>query len=329
MPHVLVAGRIHEAGIALLKTAPGVTFEVVDAISLESYAPLMPGADALVIRTQPLSAAVVAAAPRLKIVSRHGVGYDAVDVAALNRRAIPLAVVGDVNSRAVAEHTMMLMLASARRTVAHDGATRRGDWHVRNRFESSELDGKTLLLFGFGRIGRRVAELARAFGMAVLAHDPIVGAAAMIALGVEPAGDPGEALGRADFVSLHVPLSPAGAVIGAAELARMKPSAILINTARGGLIDEAALLGALNGGRPAHAALDVFAEEPPSPGNPLIASEHLTVSPHAAGLTRECAERMAVAAVENVLDFFNGRLDAALVVNTAHVGREGLRPTAG
>src|SRR5687767_10562943 len=115
MPHVLVAGRIHEAGVDLLKSAKGVTFDLVNEISVESYAGLIRGADAVVIRTQPLTEKLVASAPRLRIVSRHGVGYDAVDVDALNRRGIPLAIVGDVNSGAVAEHALMLMLAAARR----------------------------------------------------------------------------------------------------------------------------------------------------------------------------------------------------------------------
>ena len=184
----------------------------------------MPEADALLLRTQPLTADLVAASPRLTIVSRHGVGYDAVDVQALNARTIPLAIVGDVNSRAVAEHTLMLMLSCARRVAAHDKASRNGQWNVRNRFETVELDGKILLLLGFGRIGRRVAQLAQAFGMTVHAFDPYVSADAMSALGVTSEPTIAAALPKADYVSLHLPLAPGGAVIGAAELALMKPT---------------------------------------------------------------------------------------------------------
>lgn len=314
MPHILVAGKVHEAGVALLKAAPGVTFDLVDAVSVDSYAPLVGGADAILIRTQPLPASLIAEARRLSIVSRHGVGYDAVDVAALNARGIPLAIVGDVNSRAVAEHTLMLMLAAARRTVAHDSAARTGNWQVRNRFEAVELDGKTMFVLGFGRIGRRVAELARAFGMTVLAHDPFVDGEAMGKAGVALAAiDDG--LRQADFVSLHVPLGPGGAAIGARELGLMKPGAILINAARGGLVDEAALDKALREGRLAGAALDVLEEEPPRPDHPLLANPRVTISPHSAGLTQECAARMAVAAVQNILDHFAGMLDPKLVVN--------------
>ena len=243
MAHILVAGKLHPAGIERLKAAQGMTFTLVDEISLESYLPHVAEADAVVMRTQPMTAEVVAAAPQLKIVSRHGVGYDAVDVKALSARHIPLAIVGDVNSRAVAEHTLMLMLAVARKAAQHDAAIHRGEWNVRNRFETVELDGKSLLLVGFGRIGRRVAELARAFGMTVAAYDPFVKPDAMAKHGVRPAADLVKALADADYVSLHMPGSTAGAVIFEEEINAMKPGAILINAARGGLVDEVLLVG--------------------------------------------------------------------------------------
>lgn len=320
MPHILVAGKLHPAGLERLKSAADTSFTLVDEISLESYLPHVGEADAIVLRTQPMTAEVIAAAPRLKIVSRHGVGYDAVNVTALTARGIPLCIVGDVNSRAVAEHTLMLMLAAARKAAQHDAAVRRGEWNVRNRFETVELDGKNLLLVGFGRIGRRVAELAGAFGMTVAAHDPFVPPEAMARHGVRPAPDLLKALGGADYVSLHMPGSAAGAVIFEQELRAMKPGAILINAARGGLVDEAVLDRALREGRLAGAGLDVFASEPPAPDNPLLSNDRVLLSPHAAGLTAECAARMAVASVQNVLDHFAGKLDPALVVNAAQLG---------
>jgi D-3-phosphoglycerate dehydrogenase len=318
--HILVAGRIHSDGIDVLKAARDHTYDLVDEVSVASYVPLVGKADAIVIRTQPVTAEIVAGAPRLRIVSRHGVGYDAVDVAALNARKIALAIVGDVNSRAVAEHTLMLMLATARRTAEHDRATRDGNWGIRNRFETVELDGKSLLVVGFGRIGRGVARLAQAFGMKVTALDPLVKPEILTGLGVEAAADLGSALGRADYVSLHIPAAPGGPFIGAAELALMKPSAILINAARGGLVDEPALDRALRDGRLYGAGLDVFAAEPPPSDNPLLANPRVTLSPHSAGLTQECAARMAVAAVRNVLDYLAGRPDPALIVNAAAIG---------
>lgn len=315
MPHVLVAGKIHAAGLALLKAAPGVTFDYVEEVTTASYAPLIARADGLVIRTQPLTATEIDGAERLQIVSRHGVGYDAVDIAALNARGIPLAIVGDVNSQSVAEQTLMLMLALAKRTLAHDHAARSGNWGYRNSFDSSELSGKQLLLLGFGRIGRKVAALAKAFGMDVSAHDTMVGEAAMRAAGVTPVHDLSTAYAMADVISVHIPLAGKDAPIGAAELARMKPTALLINTARGGLIDETALAAALAEGRVAGAGLDVFVSEPPAAGHALLASGRTVVMPHTAGLSQESAMRMSVSSVENVLNFFAGALDATLVVN--------------
>lgn len=319
MAHILVAGRLHQAGIELLESASGMTFKLIDEISVESYAPHLGGADALLLRTQPLTASLVANAPRLRIVSRHGVGYDAVDVKALSARNIPLAIVGDVNSRAVAEHTLMLMLSAARHTAAHDRAARSGNWNIRNAFETTELDGKHILLLGLGRIGRRVAQLAQAFGMSVSAHDPFVTAETMAGLNVAHVARIHDALAAADYVSLHVPLSPDGPVIGRRELELMKPTAIIINAARGGLIDEAALDEALRQGRLAAAGLDVLAGEPPPSTDPLLSNPKVTISPHAAGLTAECAARMAIASVQNILDFFAGRLSPALVVNATEI----------
>ena len=320
MAHILVAGKLHAAGLERLKSAPDTTFTLVEEISLESYLPHVGAADAVILRTQPMTAEVVAAAPNLKIVSRHGVGYDAVDVKALTARGIPLCIVGDVNSRAVAEHTLMLMLATARKAAQHDAAVRKGEWNIRNRFETVELDGKNLLLVGFGRIGRRVAELAKAFGMTVTAYDPFVAPDVMAKHGARPAADLVKALGAADYVSLHMPGSAAGAVIFEEEIKAMKPGAILINAARGGLVDEVLLDRALREGRLGGAGLDVFAAEPPRPDNPLLSNDKVLLSPHAAGLTAECAARMAIASVQNVLDHFAGRLDPALVVNAAEVG---------
>jgi D-3-phosphoglycerate dehydrogenase len=320
MPHILVAGKLHPAGIERLKQAQGFTFTLVEEVSVESYLPHLAEADAVVIRTQPMTAETIASAPNLKIVSRHGVGYDSVDVKALTSRGIPLCIVGDVNSRAVAEHTLMLMLAVARRAAAHDAASRNGNWNVRNRFETVELDGKTLLLVGYGRIGRRVGELARAFGMAVMAHDPFVNQDILSKHGVRPADDLLKALGEADYVSLHMPGQASGAVIFEEELRAMKPSAILINAARGGLVDEQALDRALREGRLFGAGLDVLKDEPPAPDHPLLSNDRVLISPHTAGLTSECAARMAVASVQNVIDHFAGRLDPALVVNASATG---------
>ena len=211
------------------------------------------------------------------------------------------------------------MLSLAKRVLAHDAATRTGDWNMRNRFDAIELSGKTLFVIGFGRIGRRVARLAQAFDMNVLTFDPFVAGDRIGESGATPVARIEDSLGSADFVSLHIPLSGQGALIGAEQLARMKPSAMLINTARGGLVDEAALADALANGQIAGAGLDVFAAEPPARDHPLFANKRVILSPHNAGLTEECAARMAAFAAQNILDFFAGKLDRSLVVNASNV----------
>ncbi len=316
---VLVAGKIHAAGLAVLEQRSDVAIDFVEPVTAEAYLPFLATAEAVLLRTQAMTAAKIATAQNLKIVSRHGVGYDAVDVSALNNRGIPLAIVGDVNSRAVAEHTLMLMLSAARRTVAHHAASTTGNWNERNRFDSVELDGKNLLVLGFGRIGRRVAELAKVFGMHVTAFDPYVTVEQAAALGVAHAVDMTSALAGADYVSVHLP-GGKGPMIGAAELAVMKPTAIVVNAARGGIIDEVALDLALRQRKLRAAALDVLMQEPPAANHPLLSNPFITISPHNAGLTEECAMRMGIAAAQNILDCFDGKLDRKLVVNADAIG---------
>ncbi|WP_431297917.1 hydroxyacid dehydrogenase [Tabrizicola sp. BL-A-41-H6] len=314
MPHILIAGKLHPAGLALLDGTAGVTYTHVEEISEASYQTHLSRADGMVIRTQPMTAASVAKAERLQIVSRHGVGYDAVDVAALNARGIPLCIVGDVNSVSVAEHAMMQILACAKQLIRSDRAVRNGPWGWRNKLEQGEVSGKRLLIIGYGRIGRHLATMAAAFGMKISAHDPYLASKGWPEGNIACANDLAAALAEADFVSVHVPKAEKP-VIGVPELALMKRGAIIVNTARGGIVDEAALADALRSGQIAAAALDVFDVEPPGPDHPLLGFDQVVLTPHTAGLTAEAAERMAVASVQNVLDFFAGRLDPALVVN--------------
>ena len=176
MPQIVVAGKLHPAGLALLGAAEGVTFDHIEEISEASHQPYLARADALVIRTQPLDAASISRARELQIVSRHGVGYDAVDLMALNARRIPLCIVGDVNSVSVAEHAMMLFLACAKRLIRADASTRQGPWGWRNRLKASEISGKRLMILGYGRIGHHLARMASGFGMEIHAHDPYLAA---------------------------------------------------------------------------------------------------------------------------------------------------------
>ena len=320
MVHLLVAGKLHPSGEALLDTLPdsGVTVDYVQEVTEASYAPLIHKADGLVIRTQPLSAATIAMAERLKVVSRHGVGYDAVDLPALNDRGIALTIVGDVNSVSVAEHAMMLLLACAKRARLADRAVREaGQWHWRDRYEQREISGKTLLILGYGRIGQALARMASGFGMQVRAYDPFLASAGW------PDGDVAqvsfnEGLAWADYISIHIPRNDAP-LIGKAEIDRMKRGAILINTARGGVVEERSLAQALASGQIGAAGVDVFDREPPGDESPLVGQPNAILSPHIAGLTAECSERMALASIDNALKYLSGTIDRRMIVNADHV----------
>jgi D-3-phosphoglycerate dehydrogenase / 2-oxoglutarate reductase len=329
MPHILVAGKLHPAGLNVLEHARtlGFTHDYIEEISEPSYAPLIDKADALVIRTQPMSAQTVARGAKLKVVSRHGVGYDAVDLPALNAPDIALTIVGDVNSVSVAEHAMMQMLAAAKRVVRANSAVHDASkWGWRNTLEQQEVSGKRLLILGYGRIGRNLARMAAGFEMQVRAYDPYLARTAWPDGNVGCVTDLMDGLKWADFVSVHVPRADQP-LIGAAEIDALKPGAIIVNTARGGVVDEAALAAGLRSGKVGAIGFDVFETEPPTTGSPLLDFDQAVLSPHIAGLTFEAAERMAVMSARNVLDFFAGTIDPDLIVNGASITAACVRQT--
>jgi D-3-phosphoglycerate dehydrogenase len=273
-------------------------------------------AEAIIVRMTPIDAELIETARQLRFVARHGVGYDTVSVPDLTARGIPLAVTGDVNSGAVAEHTLALILALAKQVARYDRETKAGNFAIRDTFAARELAGRTILLVGYGRIGRKVARLAQAFGMAVSVYDPFADPDVLVPDGVSPAASLHEGLAGADVVSVHAPKTPETMhIIDAGALKAMPNHGVVVNVARGGLVDEAALLAALDAGEIAGAALDVFETEPPVADSPLLSRENVVVSPHSAAFTTECADRMALACAENVIAFFDGRIDPALVVN--------------
>lgn len=314
MRKIVVAGAIHPAGIEVLERIEGATIVYERAVDL-SYENHMAGADALLIRTQKLSADTIKAASRLGFVSRHGVGYDSIDLEALNARRIPLAIVGDVNSRTVAEHAFALLLASSKRLLGYDDAVRRGNWRYRDSLRAAELTGKTLLVIGFGRIGRHLARMASGFDVRLEVFDPFVDDEAIAAADAIRATDLDAALANADLVSIHVPKVSEKATIGREELQRMRPGVIIVNTARGGLVDEGAISELLTAGTVGGYATDVFAIEPPIDGSPLTLAPNTLLTPHSASLTAECAMRMSVAAASNIADYFAGRTNRSLIVN--------------
>ena len=314
MPHVIVAGKLHPSGRAILDATENLSVDYIDEVSEESYAPRVHEADAVLLRTQPMTAETIAKATRLKLVSRHGVGYDAVDVEALNTRGIPLAICGDVNSASVAEHAVMMLLAATKRVIRADKSVRSGPWEWRNKLEAQDVFGRTFLQIGYGRIGRRIVEMMGVFGVEARIYDPFLSRLGQRTQNVPLISDLEEALAWADLISISVPKADKP-LIGAEELSCMKPGVVLVNTARGGIIDEAALVEALKSGQVGAAGLDVFEDEPIPEHHPLTQFDQVLLTPHIAGLTDGAAERIAIASAQNIVDFFNGRLNTDLVVN--------------
>jgi len=262
------------------------------------------------------------AAPLLECVARIGVGYDAVDVPTLTARKVPLMVAGIANSPSVAEHAMFLMLSLARRFKHYDTMVRtQPQWAGRFADLPVDLYGKTVLIVGFGRIGMRTARRCNAFDMNVLVYDPYVRGETIVASGCKVARTLEEGLPLADFVSIHCPKNPETiGLFNARTLGLMKRSAILVNTARGGIIDEAALHKALTSKQIAAAGLDVFEREPADPANPLFKLDNVLLSPHMAGVTVESSDRMAIATIQNILDVFDGKPNPDNVVNREVLG---------
>ena len=303
----------------LFKARDDVEFEVLTDASPANIAAHVADAHAITIRDAKLPVQALEGARNLLIVSRHGVGYDNVPVAFCTERGVPVTIVGDVNAVSVAEHTLFLMLAVAKNGPRFDRAVREGDFGIRSRKTTVELRGKTLLLVGYGRIGQEFAARSRALGMAIAAFDPFVDQASHPDVRFHPTL--GDALRTADVVSLHVPLGEATRnLINAEALACMKPGGILLNAARGGIVDEAALIVALESGHLHGAGMDVFLREPLPASDPLLARDDIVFSPHCAALTTECLVEMGKATVRNVLAAFDGNLDPGLVVNRSVLG---------
>jgi D-3-phosphoglycerate dehydrogenase / 2-oxoglutarate reductase len=257
----------------------------------------------------------------MKVVTRIGVGYDAVDVAALSRRHVPLMVAGSANSPSVAEQALFMMLWLAKRAVEMHSLVKDGKWAARLGLLPYDLYGKTVLIIGFGRIGTRTAKRCLAMEMNVLVYDPYKPAAEINAAGCEPVADLDAALPRADFVSIHCPKTPETVgLFNAARLKRMKPTAYLINTARGGIVEEAALYGALSSGKLAGAGLDVFEQEPPPSGHALFELPNVIIAPHVAGVTREAVDRMSEQTARNILSALDGEPIRQNVINQDVLG---------
>ena len=272
--------------------------------------------DAAILSITPFTARIIDKADRMKIVARHGVGYDAVDVPALTKKGIPLAVVGTANSVTVAEHALFFILALAKRAILFDQEVRKGNWNIRYSHIGYDIANKNVLVLGLGRIGRRLVPMLNAMGMNVFVHDPYILQDIIVTAGATPVQDWRAALPDMDFLSVNCPKNEeTNGMIGVAELASMKRTAFVVNTARGNIVDEQALYHALKNGIIAGAGIDPFVVEPAGPNEPLFELDNIIVSPHSAGVTTESLFRMGAAAAQNILDRFDGRLNPENVIN--------------
>jgi len=252
----------------------------------------------------------------IKVIGRPGVGYDSVDVDSCSRHRIPLVYTPDGPTESVAEHVIAMMLMAAKQiNVVQKALKEKGDFGIRTRVTGTEIQGKTLGLVGFGRIGRRVGEIAaKGLGMNVLVFDPYLKGKPDTGFTYESAADLSVLTRAADFISLHIPFSPeTDKLFGERQFASMKKTAVFINTSRGGVADEKALIRALQSGTIAGAGLDVFEKEPPEKDNPLFSMDNVIVTPHLSSFTEEGKHKMGVAVVEGVLDVFAGRHPKFLV----------------
>lgn len=314
---IIVAGPLPQAALALLEARDDIVYETITDVSEENLLEKLKDAVGITVRTAKITARVIKESEKLQVVSRYGVGYDNVDVSALSKHGIPLTVVGTANSVAVAEAALYMMLELAKKGREHDQAVRDSNWDYRLETTAIEMWQKKLLIVGFGRIGTRTAERCRAFGMEILVADPFVDDATIKAAGCTPVDDFRKVLPDMDYVSLHLPLSAESEnLFDKTEFEAMKSSAILINAARGGIVNETTLHEALKNGQIRGAGLDVFALEPPRTDDALFSLDNVIFSPHIAGVTKEAAHRMGITCVQNVLDALDGKLDRDMVINT-------------
>lgn len=307
MAKIVISHRLHDDGMAVLEKA-GVDVVITNSGEPEDMLPELKDADGVIIRIGHIDRATMEQCPKLKAIGRPGVGVDNVDVTAATELGIPVVIAPGANTRSVAEHSMAMMFACAKDMLHSDQEMRKGNFAVRSSYKAYELMGKTLGLVGYGHIGSVFADMAKGIGMNVVVYDPFLTKEAVEAKGYGYREDVHDVLKEADVVSVHTPLTPeTRGMIGEAELKMMKPTGIIINCARGGIVDEAALDKALTENWIHSAGLDVVETEPIDVNDPLFKHENIIVTPHMAGQTKEAASGVATMAAEGVVAVVNGQ----------------------
>lgn len=305
-PKIVISHRLHDDGMAILEKA-GANVVIIGSGKPQDMLSELKDADGVIIRIGSIDKATMDECPNLKVIGRPGVGVDDVEVAGATELGIPVVIAPGANTRSVAEHAMAMIFACAKNMRICDKEMRKGNFSIRSEYKAFELYGKTLGLIGCGHIGKILAELATGIGMKVLVYDPFLKEEVVSGWGYGYRFDMKDILKEADAVSVHTPLTDeTRGMIAEKELQMMKKTAILVNCARGGIIDETALVRALKEDWIQAAATDVVVHEPIQTDDPLFSCENLIVTPHMAGQTKEAASGVATLAAEGVLAVIRG-----------------------
>ena len=312
---ILVIQNIHQEGINLLKGNSSYEFEIFDEIN-EDLKQKIVDCDAISIRTAKLPNEIISSAKKLQVISRHGVGYDNIDLKSVKEIGATLTITATANAVAVAEHVMFMLLNISKRKDMYDQSVKLGKFNDRNKLPKTiELWGKNILIAGFGRIGQALIKRCLGFEMNVFVYDPYINDEKIKSLGGKKVNDIKEAVKEMDAISLHMPLNDETKNIVNYDLLRsMKTNCIVVNAARGGIINEVDLDKALRENLIFGAGLDVFETEPPKSDNPLLKNDKVFLSPHTAAFTEECMIRMGKETIQNIIDFFEKKLDKSKII---------------
>ncbi len=313
---ILVIQPVHDQGMELLINNPNFEYETTNDISENNLKSKIVNFDGVSVRTAILNKDIINEAKNLKIISRHGVGYDNIDLPKAKEKGIQLAITANANAVTVAEHVMFMLLNLSKKKDMYDKTVRSGNFTDRNKLPKTiELCGKNILIAGFGRIGQSLIKRCLGFEMKVYVYDPFVDKEKIEKLGGIKIQSLNESVKEMDAISLHVPLNKnTKNLINYDLLKTMKRNCIIINAARGGIINENDLDKALNENLIYGAGLDVFETEPPSKNNPLLKNNKVFLSPHTAAFTEECMIRMGKETIQNIIDFFDEKLEKSKLV---------------
>ena len=316
MKKIAIIEKIHNDGLELLKKKQNYDFELITDVSEENLIKKLPEFDACTLRVSKLNENILKHCPKLKVISRHGVGYDNVDLDYIKKKNITLLITATANAVAVAEHVIYMMLSISKSINRYDAEVRTGNFKKNSlSIETLELFNKEILILGFGRIGKSLIKRCLGFDMKVKIFDPFVSKDSINEFGGTKIDNLDDGLKMCDYLSLHVPLTEKTRnMINYSKLKTMKQNAIIINTSRGGIINEIDLDKAINEKIIFGAGLDVFEKEPVDINNPLLKNKKVLLSPHSATFTNECKSRMSIEAANNIIDFFENKIDKSMVV---------------